>query len=63
MDNNTLYDFTIQNLGECTIPSPITVNYFTPDTKRILFNIYLHQYDRFQSLDGNPSFCRSGWST
>ncbi|MBU0653334.1 MAG: ATP-dependent 6-phosphofructokinase [Proteobacteria bacterium] len=37
------YDFTIQSLGECTIPSPINVSYFTPDTKRILFNIYLDQ--------------------
>jgi len=39
------YDFTIQSLGKCTIPSPINVSYFTPDTKRILFNIYLNQND------------------
>ena len=37
------YDFTIQSLGKCTIPSPINVSYFTPDTKRILFNIYFDQ--------------------
>jgi 6-phosphofructokinase 1 len=54
MDNNIQYDFTIQNLGECTIPSPVTVSYFTSDAKRILFNIYLHQYDRFKSPDGSP---------
>jgi len=36
------YDFAIQSLGECTIPSPINVSYFTPDTKRILYNIYLN---------------------
>jgi 6-phosphofructokinase 1 len=53
VDNNILYDFTIQNLGECTIPSPVTVSYFTADVKRILFNIYLQQYNRFHSLDGN----------
>ncbi|MHB8908319.1 MAG: ATP-dependent 6-phosphofructokinase [Syntrophales bacterium] len=54
MDNNIQYDFTIQNLGENTVPSPVTVNYFTSDEKRILFNIYLNQYDRPRSEDGNP---------
>jgi 6-phosphofructokinase 1 len=54
MYNNILYDFNIQNLGECTIPSPVTVSYFTSDAKRILFNIYLHQYDCFKSPDGSP---------
>jgi 6-phosphofructokinase 1 len=54
MDNTVFYDFTIQHLGKCTIPSPVTVNYFTEDTKRILFNIYLQQYDRFKSLDSSP---------
>ncbi|MDP3098847.1 MAG: 6-phosphofructokinase, partial [Syntrophales bacterium] len=43
MDKEIPYDFTIQSLGACTIPSPINVSYFTPDTKRILFNIYLDQ--------------------
>ena len=43
MDKEIPYDFTIQSLGECTIPSPINVSYFTPDLKRILFNIYLDQ--------------------
>jgi len=54
MDKETPYDFTIQSLGECTIPSPINVSYFTTDSKRILFNIHLDQYDRLQSPDGEP---------
>ena len=48
------YDFTIQSLGECTIPSPIYVSYFTPDTKKILFNIYLNQNEHLKSPDGKP---------
>lgn len=48
------YDFTIQSLGECTIPSPVSVSYFTSNEKRILFNIYLNQYDRLKSSDGHP---------
>lgn len=44
MDKEIPYDFTIQSLGECTIPSPINVSYFTPDLKRILFNIYVNEY-------------------
>jgi 6-phosphofructokinase 1 len=54
MDNNIPYNFTVQNIGECTIPSPVTVSYFTSNEKRILFNIYLHQYDSFKSPDGRP---------
>ncbi|MDP2840548.1 MAG: ATP-dependent 6-phosphofructokinase, partial [Syntrophales bacterium] len=48
------YDFTIQSLGECTIPSPINVSYFTPDTKRILYNIYLNQNAGLKSPEGIP---------
>jgi len=48
------YDFTIQNLGERTIPSPVNVGYFTEDDKRILFNIYLKHYDDYSSADGIP---------
>lgn len=48
------YDFTIQSLGECTIPSPVSVSYFTSNEKRILFNIYLNQYERLKSSDGHP---------
>jgi len=54
MDQSTSYDFSIQNLGECTIPSPVNVSYFTPESKRLLFNIYLHQYDHLKAPDGLP---------
>ena len=54
MDNSTQYNFTVQNLGECTIPSPVTVSYFTSNEKRILYSIYLNQYDQFKSPDGRP---------
>ncbi|MBN1614056.1 MAG: ATP-dependent 6-phosphofructokinase [Deltaproteobacteria bacterium] len=53
MDQSSL-DFTIASLGECTIPSPISVSYFTPDTKRILYNIYLNHYSDLKSPDGSP---------
>jgi 6-phosphofructokinase 1 len=54
MDKDSLYDFSVQSLGECTIPSPISVSYFTSDKKKILFNHYLDQYDRFKTPDGTP---------
>jgi 6-phosphofructokinase 1 len=54
MDNSTSYDFSIQNLGESTIPSPVNVSYFTPESKRLLFNIYLHQYNHLKAPDGLP---------
>jgi 6-phosphofructokinase 1 len=54
MDYNMHYDFTIQSLGKCTIPSPVSVSYFTSNNRRILFSIYLHQYDKFKSPEGDP---------
>ena len=54
MHDKMQYDFTIQSLGECTIPSPVSVSYFTSNEKRILFNIYLNQYERLKSSDGHP---------
>src|SRR5450830_515762 len=54
MDKEIPYDFTIQSLGECTIPSPINVSYFTRDTKRILFNIYLDQNEGLMSPEEKP---------
>jgi 6-phosphofructokinase 1 len=54
MNDNIQYDFTIQSLGECTIPSPVSVSYFTSNEKKILFNIYLNQYDLLKSADGRP---------
>ncbi len=53
-DATSMHDFTIQKLGECVIPSPVNVSYYTPDSKRILFNIYLNQYDRLKGADGFP---------
>jgi 6-phosphofructokinase 1 len=54
MDENNPHDFNIQNLGECTIPSPVNVSYFTPESKRLLFNIYLQHYDSIKDADGLP---------
>jgi 6-phosphofructokinase 1 len=54
MDYRVHYDFTIQNLGKCTIPSPVSVSYFTANKKRILFNIYLHEYHKFKSSERDP---------
>jgi 6-phosphofructokinase 1 len=54
MDNHHQYDFSVQSLGECTIPSPIVVSYFTADEKKILFNIYLHQYELLKTPEGAP---------
>jgi 6-phosphofructokinase 1 len=54
MTDQMQYDFTIQSLGACTIPSPVSVSYFTSDEKKILFNNYLHQYNRLKSPDGCP---------
>jgi 6-phosphofructokinase 1 len=47
-------DFTIQDLGERTIPSPVIVSYYTPDSKRILHNIYLEHYKDLTTADGMP---------
>ncbi|MGV8079878.1 MAG: ATP-dependent 6-phosphofructokinase [Syntrophales bacterium] len=52
--NETGYDFTIENLGECTIPSPVVVNYYTPDTRRILFNIDPEHFADRKAPDGSP---------
>jgi 6-phosphofructokinase 1 len=54
MDNNMQYDFTIQSVGECTIPSPVSVSYFTSNEKKMLFNNYLNQYNLLKSSDGHP---------
>jgi 6-phosphofructokinase 1 len=47
-------DFTIHDLGERTIQSPVTVSYYTPDSKRILNNIYLEHYKDATTADGTP---------
>ena len=38
MDNSVQFNFTVQNLGECTISSPITVSYFTSNDKKDSFS-------------------------
>jgi 6-phosphofructokinase 1 len=48
------YDFTIQSLGEGTIPSPVIVSYYTSDSKRILFNNYLDNFADSTTEDGVP---------
>ena len=52
--NQKKYDFNVQNLGEPTIPSPVSVSYFTPEGKRILFNSYLEHYTDLKAPDGFP---------
>jgi 6-phosphofructokinase 1 len=54
MNQGDSYDFTIDNLGECTIDSPLNVSYFTPDKRRILFNVDLLHYADMKSPDGLP---------
>lgn len=48
------YDFTIQDLGERTIPSPTHVSYYTPDSKRVLYNTYLDHYKELATPEGAP---------
>lgn len=52
--NHEDFDFTIQTLGERTITSPVIVSYFTPDSKRILFNSYLEHYSDLKTSEGTP---------
>ncbi|MDX9820410.1 MAG: ATP-dependent 6-phosphofructokinase [Syntrophales bacterium] len=48
------YDFTIENLGTRKIRSSVSVSYYTPDDKRMLFNTYLKHFEDFRSKDGTP---------
>jgi len=50
----TSYDFTIKSLGERTIQSPVHVTYFKSDENRLLFNIFLHNYDKLRTSTGLP---------
>jgi len=54
MKQDSPYDFTIQNLGEGTIDSPLNVQYFTDDSKRILFNIEIQHYADLKAANGVP---------
>ncbi|MCU0580920.1 MAG: ATP-dependent 6-phosphofructokinase [Syntrophales bacterium] len=49
-----ILNFNIESLGENTIPSPVVTNKFTPDNKRVLFNIGLESYNAFTTADGHP---------
>lgn len=48
-------NFDIQSLGGATIPSPITVSYFTPDTKRILYDHDLSNLSEHCWDEGPPA--------
>ena len=52
--NQEFCDFSIQDLGERTIPSSVNVNYYTSDNERVLYNIYLEHYKEFTTPDGKP---------
>ena len=54
MNPDSTYDFTIQTLGEGTIDSPLNVQYFTSESKRILFNIEIQRYADLKTADGTP---------
>lgn len=42
-------DYIIQNLGECKIKSPVVVNYFTSDSRRLLLKNYLDYSDSLKN--------------
>ncbi|MEA2014852.1 MAG: ATP-dependent 6-phosphofructokinase [Thermodesulfobacteriota bacterium] len=49
-------DFKIQELGKRTILSPVTSEYYTPDSKRVLYDHYLHDSNSRQAAtDISPS--------
>src|SRR4030042_831255 len=48
------YDFTIKNLGEGRIQSPLNIANFTKGEKRLLFNSYLDGYSTLTDSEGNP---------
>src|SRR4030042_7164559 len=48
------YYFTIKNLGEGQIQSPLNIANFTKDEKRLLFNSYLDGYSTLTDSEGNP---------
>ncbi len=47
-------DFKIQKLGEPTLPSPVTSGYFMSDSKRVLYDRYLHNLDFTETAKGIP---------
>ena len=41
MNKDSVTDYTIQTLGRCNIQTPVLVNYYTSDSKRLLLQNYL----------------------
>lgn len=48
------YDFAIKSLGEKTVNSPVNLSYFKSDDKRLLFNVFLDNYDQLKTPDNTP---------
>jgi len=48
------YNFTIENLGERSFPTPVTTSYYTSENKRLLFHNFLDNYDHIKTEDGLP---------
>lgn len=48
-------DFGIQKLGDAAITSPVASGYFIHDSKRILYDRYLHNLESSQTTEGTPS--------
>jgi 6-phosphofructokinase 1 len=48
------YDFTIADLGERKIVSPLNITNFTTDKKRLLFNCYLDSFAEYKNAQGLP---------
>ncbi len=48
------YNFSIKNLGECLIKSPLNISNFTQDRKRLLFNSYSDDFSSFLDEEGKP---------
>jgi 6-phosphofructokinase 1 len=48
------YDFSIANLGNRLIKSPLKITKFTDDKKRLLFNSYLDNYLSSTDSSGQP---------
>ncbi|MDD5524866.1 MAG: ATP-dependent 6-phosphofructokinase, partial [Smithella sp.] len=48
------YDFSIDDLGKRLIKSPLAINNFTDNNKRLLFNSLLDNYLSFADKKGQP---------
>ncbi len=47
-------DFAIENLGKCTIPSPVKCGKYTDDSERILYDVSLDAFRKARKLKGEP---------